>query len=125
MAQGYAFDEQSVRLISQMLKWWQGQGGTRAQRRGRGPISAPCLPSAVDTTIDHTGGSEETAQTDTWEIGTDGSLDLTICVRVAYDPEGDKIIYAFYRTLTYDVLGRLVNVTAETRVIVDTLVECT
>jgi hypothetical protein len=70
----------------------------------------------------------ETADTATWDIDdpetdTDG-LTLRICSRVAYNHEGDKKLYGFYRDLTFNSRGCLAEVTAETRVEIDPAGAC-
>ena len=70
----------------------------------------------------------ETAQTDTWDVdnqdsGYDG-VKIKITTRVVYNEAGDQILYGFYRELTFDSIGRLKEISAETRYNVDTPEEC-
>ncbi len=72
------------------------------------------------------GQSPETVQEGQWPPmggfppGLDGSLNIIVQTRTAYNASGDQKLYAFYRTLTFDSTGRLVWVSSETRVTVDT-----
>lgn len=75
------------------------------------------------------GGTSETeaAQSDTWDQTSQGSndgLQDTRMVRQAYDDSGDETLYGYYRTYTYDSAGKLVAVSAETRVTIDTPEAC-
>lgn len=73
-------------------------------------------------------GTSETANVDTWTrsaatSGTDyGDIPVTIqfVARTVYNASGDQKIYNFVKTMTIDAGGRVVNVSPETRVIVDT-----
>jgi hypothetical protein len=80
-------------------------------------------PDEITPTFD-----DETADTATWDIddpetATDG-LTLRVCSRVAYNHEGDKKLYGFYRDLTFNSRGCLAEVTAETRVEIDAAEAC-
>jgi hypothetical protein len=75
------------------------------------------------------GGSDETeaAETTVWDIedqAADEGLIFTMLTRIAYDHEGDSILYGYYRDLIYDLWGRLIEITEETRVIIDTPENC-
>jgi hypothetical protein len=91
----------------------------------------------VGPNLDHSGTEQamlpttyetETAQTDTWDRNSPsaGKTGVTLrhCTRIAYDDTGDETLYAYYRTLTYDVWGRLDTISAETRVTIDTPEAC-
>jgi len=80
---------------------------------------AECTENAVGTT-DET----EAAQTDSWNINL-GCVKVTRLWRMAYDHTGDQKLYAYYRDETYDADGRLVAVSAETRVEIDAPEACT
>lgn len=71
------------------------------------------------------GGTAETeaAQTDYWDREDQGANDGVQAVQVtrfAYNDAGDQILYAFYRTFTYDSVGALASISAETMTIIDT-----
>ena len=71
----------------------------------------------------------ETAQTDEWDradppSGKDG-LTVRLQTRTAYNHQGDKKLYAFFRELKFDSRGCLVTVSDETRVEVDPAEACT
>jgi len=86
-------------------------------------IGASGDPATIGST-----GETEAADTDTWDrddppadkYGVE-SIEL---YRIAYDDSGDEKLYAYYRTKTYDNIGRLVSISAETRVIIDTPEDC-
>ena len=70
----------------------------------------------------------EAAKTDTWDrdnpaAGTDG-VAVKKQTRTVYNAAGDKVLYAFYRTFTYDSAGNLKSVSAESRGTVDTPGAC-
>ncbi len=72
----------------------------------------------------------ETAQVDEWKIdeqdyagGYDG-VKIKVTTRVVYNESGDQVLYGFYRELTFDSLGRLAEISAETRYNIDTPEEC-
>ena len=87
-----------------------------------GGIVTPTHPDTPDVTIGTT-AETEAAQTDDWDIG-DGSLQVTMLTRMAYDHNGDETLYAYYRDFTYDENGRLTQVSVETRVTIDTPGSC-
>ena len=68
-------------------------------------------------------GETEAANTNTFNrasptTGTDG-LSYTRLTRMAFSDTGDQTLYGYYRTEVYDSLGKLVTVSAETRVAID------
>jgi hypothetical protein len=70
----------------------------------------------------------ETAQSDTWDrenpdSGKDG-VTIPVTTRVVYNHAGDKKVYGFYRTFTYDSTGMLKAISAETRYEVDAAGAC-
>ncbi len=69
--------------------------------------------NAVGTSEEH-----DEAQTDTW-VHTDGDVTFTTVTRFAYNDDGDQKLYAFYRDLSYDSEGHLLNISPETRVTID------
>ena len=89
--------------------------------RGRYRTASPQTLAATG------GGTGETAETDTWDrtrvtSGTDyGDVPLKVQVqtRTVYNATGDKVLYEFYRALTFAADGRLASVSAEARVVVD------
>ena len=78
-----------------------------------------CGDNTIGTTAE-----TEAAQTDEWNI-TQGCVVETVLARFAYADAGDEKLYAFYRDRTYDADGRLVRISAETRVTIDTPEACT
>jgi hypothetical protein len=79
---------------------------------------SPGSPTAVGSTS----GTDETADSGTWTAGTAGIALETW--RTSYNSAGDKKLYGFHRTLTFDLTGRLYSVGAETRVTIDTPDAC-
>ena len=76
------------------------------------------LPAATET---------EAAQTDTWDVTAQpaGKLGVKFRVsRIAYNDAGDQKLYAYYRDVTTDSTGRIIAITAETRVEVDAPEAC-
>lgn len=83
-----------------------------------GGVGTHDSPASVGTTAE-----TEAAQTDTWDRDSQGSNDgveFTVLCRQAYDSSGDETLYGYYRTVTYDSLGNLATISAETRVTIDT-----
>ena len=81
-------------------------------------------PYAVQATTFET----EAADAKTWDItsppaATDG-VTVRLQTRTAYDDSSDEKLYGYYRDLTFDSVGKLVAVSAETRVTIDTPEEC-
>jgi hypothetical protein len=76
------------------------------------------LPSATET---------EAAQTDTWDVTAQpgGNLGVKFRVsRIAYNDAGDQKLYAYYRWVQTDASGRVISISAETRVEVDAPEAC-
>jgi len=59
------------------------------------------------------------------EIGVTLGLTITQSTGIAYYHTGDKKIYSYVRDFTYDSSGKLVSVSAETRVEVEAPTDCT
>jgi len=81
-------------------------------------------PKAIYSTFE----GDETAQTDTWDRGSQGANDgvtIPMTTRVVYNETGDEKLYGYYRTLTFDSAGLLTDISAETRYEIDTPVDCT
>ncbi|MFO8007983.1 MAG: hypothetical protein R6V05_09615 [Candidatus Brocadiia bacterium] len=80
---------------------------------------------AGDSAADEVGTREELepAQADDWDRD-ETALRLRALTRLAYDHQGSQVLYAYYRDLAFDPDGRLVAVSAETRVTVDTPEAC-
>jgi len=79
---------------------------------------ADCTDNSVGTAAE-----TEAAQTDTWDVNL-GCVKVTRLYRMAYDHEGDEKLYAYYRDETYGAEGRLMKISAETRVEIDAPEEC-
>lgn len=64
----------------------------------------------------------ETLLTGKWDrtqaINRDG-VSVTIQTGEAYDHEGDRTLYAFFRDFTFNANGRLQSISAERRVVID------
>ncbi len=54
---------------------------------------------------------------------TDG-VRIAICCRVIYDPDDAQVLNAYYRDLVFDSLGRIIEISEETKVIIDTPEDC-
>lgn len=70
----------------------------------------------------------ETADTGTWDRdnqpeGYDG-VSIRLSTRDGYWDAGDEVFYGFYRLFTWNSIGLLVTISAETRYIIDTPEEC-
>jgi len=86
-----------------------------------GDIDDPAVPDAIGVAID--GISDDAADADTWDresptAGKDG-LSIPITCRLVYDHNGDEDLHGFYRTFTFDELGRLTDISAETEYTID------
>ena len=82
--------------------------------------------ASVDTLLP-AGFETEPAQADTWDRTSQGATDgmaVRLCTRIAYDDTSDEKLYAYYRLFTFDSIGQVVTVSAETRVEVDAPVDC-
>ncbi len=95
------------------------------------------IPMGVGRTVSPNtiGGSSEgseSASTDSWSRGVvtsgntygDGPVDVYMISRVVYNPSGDKKLYGFYRTFSFDSRGMLVTIGAEARYEIDAPVTC-
>ena len=96
---------------------------TRRFFSGNAATGTYATPATVGTTAE-----TEAAQGDTWDRtspagGTDG-VTVTMQTRSAYAAAGGETLYAYYRDLTFDALGALATVSAETRVMIDTPEAC-
>lgn len=86
-----------------------------------GDYSIPVDPFKFD---DLTNAEEPDATAwEPFDDETDG-VNLIVCMRVHYFPDGDQTIYAYYRTLSFNARGQLYKVSAETRLVVDTPEDC-
>jgi len=112
---------------SAVILWKESGTGTKwaiiriggGDKAGTANDPAVILPSSFET---------ESAQSDTWDranppSGKDG-VKVRLQTRTAYNESGDQKLYAYYREFTYDSLGKLASISAETRVIVDTPGAC-
>ena len=75
------------------------------------------------TTIGGNTEGTETADTSTWTRGSH-AMEVWAVSRVVYNDAGDKVLYAFVRKWTYDTLGCLYSISAETRISVDVTDAC-
>jgi hypothetical protein len=75
-----------------------------------------------------TDSEQELAATDgPWNRGSQGTIKgvtIRLQTRTAYNANGDKTLYAFYRNFTFDDHGRLVGIGTENRVTVDVTEVC-
>jgi len=112
---------------SAVILWKESGTGTKwaiiriggGDKAGSANDPAVILPSNFET---------ETAQSDSWDrasppSGKDG-VKVRLQTRTAYNESGDQKLYAYYREFTYDSLGKLASISAETRVIVETPGAC-
>lgn len=125
MPEGFQFDRASVAAIAEVVRkvLAEGKVTSRPPRTGAPVWPAP-LHQADPTTTVGTTAAPEAAQTDHWDIYTDGSLKLTVCTRPDYFDAGDKVFYGYYRDIYIDHHGRITHVSPETRVIIDTTEAC-
>ena len=75
-------------------------------------------PSAVQAMGANSLGAEA-ASGDTWTAGGTDGLALWIETRARYYHAGDQKWYAYSRLFTWDALGKLYSVSAETRIDVE------
>jgi len=91
-------------------------------------IQYPYLPVGVTTSPTTLGSSSEgseTAASDSWTRSSSGApLDVWQVCRVVYDHAGSKKLFSFVRKFSYDSLGLLIAVSAETRIEVDAAESC-
>ena len=108
-------------IISYM---WFGQrcGTMMGAVNGLGTAVTPTeiLPTSFEGTSD--------ANSDTWDITSDyGSYDgvkFKLTTRTLYDEDEGEILYGFYRTFTVTNKGNIINISSETRYIIDEPVDC-
>ena len=130
MAKIFLISETDMGRINAAVRKVEGMA-VRGQTRHRRPMPplavdvgtsesvAVILPSTFET---------ETAQSDTWDITDQGDNDgvqVRLQTRMVYDDTSDEILYAFFRTFKYDNIGRLISISAETRVTIEIPEECT
>ena len=81
-----------------------------------------------DTTVNTSPEGAEAADTGTWDIEAQPSgkkgFTLTLTGRVGYFESGDQTLYGYARTLTFDVMGRVMSVSAETQYTIDVPEAC-
>jgi len=75
------------------------------------------------TTIGESDEGSESPDTASW-VKSDHAVEAWVITRVVYNDSGDQVLYAFARLFTYDTLGMLYSVSAETRVSVDATEVC-
>ena len=90
-----------------------------------GEKDAPLPVDSIEIGPDDEGPS--TALEDTWALGDltpldqPAKLELKVCSRIEYDHSAaSPVLYGFFRILTFDLRGRIVSVSAETRYEIDT-----
>jgi len=83
------------------------------------PAGGPVEPPAFDTIGVNTEGTEA-AYTDTWDVTTNANgLAQYEMVRVGFFHAGDEKLYGYIRKKEYSADGRLLRVSAETRIEID------
>jgi hypothetical protein len=92
----------------------QWDGTNKIWQRCAGPNS-PSSPDAIGGTTEGNEAAESTSKT----FNNAKGLSLGIMTRVAYYDAGDKTLYGYARTLTFDAMGRLYSVSGETRISID------
>lgn len=89
-----------------------------------GYVDDECGASAVtqDTPATDMSPSSDAENTTTWTAGGAAALKAKKLMRSKYvvPQSGSPVLYGYYRTFTYDRLGRLYSVSAETREPIDT-----
>ena len=81
---------------------------------------------ASPTTCSVTPEGTETAGGTAWDRANQAGDGCTVNVisRVAYNHAGDKKLYGFFQTLTFDATGKLADVSTETRYEIDAAEDC-
>ena len=106
--------------VDQLKQYIAGLPARFAAPSPRGTNDSPAtIGSAAE-------GSEtaDTATFDRADQGTDDGLTITVLTRLVYNHTGDEILYGYFRTFAFDSTGRLVEVSAETRVTIETPEAC-
>jgi len=110
-------------------------GPIRVERQGANlliQVDAPSGSSASDVasswtyeTVGDTDEGDEAADTTDFTFGSDEKgLTLNLMTRVGYYHAGDKKLYGYIRTLNFAPNGRLISVSAETRIEIDAAEAC-
>lgn len=94
----------------------EANGGSGNQNDGS--VEKPTSTTSLSATYPGT----DAAATNTWTAGGEKGLVETVMTRTRWS---GTYLYGYYRTKTYDRLGRLYSVSAETRYIIDTPVAYT
>jgi len=104
-----------------VFRGWDQEPIARYYFYSLGELDDPAVPDAIGVAID--GTSNDAADADTWDresptAGKDG-LTIPITCRLVYDHNGDEDLHGFYRTFTFDEMGRLTDISAETEYTID------
>ena len=137
----YVIDERANAILTDVIKRVRSISGGPGIRVSNTPngitISAEAKPQTPGsapsvavggvltplTTIGANSEGSETADTGTWTRG-DHAVEVWAVSRVVYNEAGDKVLYAMVRKWTYDTLGALYSISAETRISVDATDAC-
>lgn len=93
------------------------KGGTSVSWEDVGPAD----PSSAVVDLSVLGEGSAAAETNTWTFGGTNGVKVTLQTRTYYDHTATSpVLYAYYRTFTFDRNGRLYSISAETRYVVDT-----
>ena len=110
-----------------LVQWWEGSltDGTLVlffeQHTGSHNYPLELDPDAIT-------GDNETAAIDDWDVtdqGENDGVEVKLTTRVVYDDSASTpILYGFHRTFTYDSMGHLAEISAETRYTIDEPEDC-
>jgi hypothetical protein len=122
--------DQGKRLL-EMLRWWESTGRIKTPEGRWTPFQNPTTASGSSatgaltplTTIGSNTEGSETADSGTW-TRSDHAVEVWVISRVVYNQSGDQILYSYARKFTYDTLGALYSISAETRITVDVTGSC-
>lgn len=77
--------------------------------------------------VTYSGEHVDLADSNTWDVTSQSSnrgLKMTVSTGSRYDDAGDETLYEYHRDLTFDATGRLVAMSAETKVTIDAPEAC-
>lgn len=121
MAKAFAIGEKTAKALQQLLK--QGQPPGVLPSRYVPSTAAIDAKRTSPTTVGNNAEGSESAESTTWSRGTT-PVDVWVLSRIGYFHAGDEKLYAYFRKLSYDGLGALYAVSAETRVEIDAPDDC-
>ena len=115
-------DINECQTVAASFEFDEDEDGTRDTTTTTPAPPSTTTPCDCPNTLGST-DETEAAATDTWDI-TEGCITVTMQTRTVYNHGGDKKLYAYYRDFTYNAAGRLLRISAETRVEIDPAEPC-